>query len=123
MGGARWRRTPVIPRAIRRFKRPGKKLQEDLATLQMNQFLAQVSQAHPDEFIVMVVDGASSHRSQELRVPENILLHRLPGYAPELNPQEHVWDELARSESMDAVVGQLEAGLPQMAAHTQACEA
>src|ERR1017187_6483681 len=25
MGGARWRRTRVIPRAIRKFKRPGKK--------------------------------------------------------------------------------------------------
>src|SRR5450756_392141 len=33
MGGARWRRTRVIPRAIRRFKRRGKKLPEDLAAL------------------------------------------------------------------------------------------
>lgn len=96
-------------------------------TVQMNQFLSQVSQAHSDEYIVMVVDGASSHRSLELQVPENIRLHRLPGYSPELNPQEHVWDEIREKEfpnrvfaSMDAVVSQLEAGLPRLAANTQA---
>jgi len=38
-------------------------------TEQMNQFLAQVSQTHSDELIVMIVDGASSHRSTELRIP------------------------------------------------------
>jgi transposase len=25
-------------------------------------------------------------------------LHRLPGYSPELNPQEHLWDELREKE-------------------------
>lgn len=96
-------------------------------TEQMNQFLVQVSEAHPEEFIVMIVDGASSHRSQELRIPENIRLHRLPGYSPELNPQEHVWDELREKEfpnrvfeSMAGVVGQLKEGLPRMAANTPA---
>ena len=61
---------------------------------QINQFLLQVSKAQPDAFIVMILDGASSHRSGDLRIPENIRLHRLPGYSPQLNPQEHVWDEL-----------------------------
>jgi len=28
----------------------------------------------------------------------NIRLHRLPGYSPELNPQEHLWDELREKE-------------------------
>lgn len=94
---------------------------------QMNQFLKQVSQAHREEFIVMAVNGASSHRSQELEIPENIRLHRLPGYSPELNPQEHIWDELREKEfpnrvfeSMKRVVSQLETGLPRMAADTQA---
>ena len=63
-------------------------------TEQMGTFLAQVSAAHPEDFIVMVVDGASSHVAKALVVPENIRLHRLPGYSPELNPQEHLWDEL-----------------------------
>ena len=93
----------------------------------MNQFLEQVSQAHLDEFIVMVVDGASSRRSKELRIPENIRLHRLPGDSPELNPQEHVWDELREKEfpnrvfnSMEAVINQLKTGLPRLAADTKA---
>ena len=93
-------------------------------TEQMNLFLAQVSQAHPDEFIFMVVDGASSHRSMELQIPENMQLHRLPGYSPELNPQEHVWDEVREKEfpnrvfdSMEGVLGQLESGMTRLAAN------
>ena len=103
------------------------KISEKMNTEQMNLFLEQVSKAHPDEFIVMVVDGASSHRSQALKIPENIRLHRLPGYSPELNPQEHVWDELREKEfpnrvfeSMEAVINQLETGLPRMAGDAKA---
>jgi hypothetical protein len=58
----------------------------------------------------------------DLWLPKNIRLHRLPGYAPELNPQEHVWDELREKEfpkrvfeSMGDVVRQLAAGLPRLA--------
>lgn len=46
----------------------------------MGIFLAQVSAAHPKGFIVMVVDGDSSHVAKALVVPENIRLHRLPPY-------------------------------------------
>jgi hypothetical protein len=92
-------------------------------TEQMGTFLAQVSAAHPEDFIVMVVDGASSHVAKPLGVPENIRLHRLPGYSPELNPQEHLWDELRAKEfpnrvfsDMAGVVRTLETGLPRLAA-------
>ena len=44
--------------------------------------------------MLMVVDGASSDVSKDLVIPENIRLLRLPPYARELNPQEHVWDEV-----------------------------
>jgi len=88
----------------------------------MGQFLTQVSAAHPDDFIVMIVDGASSHVAKALVVPENIRLYRLPPYAPELNPQEHLWDELREKEfpnrvfeDMTGVIKQLEAGLPRLA--------
>ena len=100
------------------------KLCPNMNTERMNEFLLQVSQAHPEDFILMILDGASSHRSQELRVPENMRLHRLPGYSPELNPQEHVWDELREKEfpnrvfdSLEGVVSQLEAGLPRLASN------
>jgi DDE superfamily endonuclease len=88
-------------------------------TEQMRTFLAQVSAAHPDDFIVMVVDGASSHVANALGVPENIRLHRLPGYSPGLNPQEHLWDEIREKEfpnrvfsDMARVARTLETGLP-----------
>lgn len=96
-------------------------------TEQMSQFLQQVSRAHGGEFIVMILDGASSHKSHDLKIPENICFHRLPGYSPELNPQEHVWDELREKEfpnrvfdSMAGVLTQLEAGLPRLAADPRA---
>ena len=90
----------------------------------MTAFLAQVSAAHKDEFMLMVVDGASSHVSKGLVVPENIRLLRLPPYAPELNPQEHVWDEVREKEfpnrvfaDLPGVIRRLEAGLPRLAAN------
>ena len=92
-------------------------------TVRMGEYLAQVQQAHADEFIVMVVDGAGSHVSKELVVPENIPLPRLPPYAPELNPQEHVWDEIREKEfpnrvfaDLASVTRQLKQGLPRLAA-------
>lgn len=93
-------------------------LSEKMNTGQMNGFLLQVSEAHPDEFVVMVLDGASSHKSKELVVPENIRLLPLPAYSPELNPQEHIWDELREKafpnsvlDHMDLVVQRLKGGM------------
>ncbi|MBK8202550.1 MAG: IS630 family transposase [Bdellovibrionales bacterium] len=43
---------------------------------------------------VMVVDGAGWHSAEELTVPKNITLLRLPPYSPELNPIEQVWGYL-----------------------------
>jgi len=92
-------------------------------TESMGEFLTQVALADLGEFIVMVVDRASSHVPKELAVPENIRLLRLPPYASELNPQEHVWDEIRGKEfpnrvfsDLASVIGQLERGLPQLAA-------
>jgi len=41
--------------------------------------------------IILVVDGAGSHRSQELVVPEGLHLLTLPPYSPELQPAEKLW--------------------------------
>lgn len=102
------------------------RLCREMNTARMSEFLTQVSQAHPSDFIVMVLDGASSHKAKELLLPENIRLLPLPPYAPELNPQEHVWDELREKEfpnrvfdQLDAVIRQLEQGLPRLAADTE----
>jgi putative transposase len=98
-------------------------LSEKMNTTQMAAFLSQVSQAHPQEFIVMVLDGASSHITKELIVPENIRLIRLPGYSPELNPQEHIWDEVREKafpnlvlDQMALVIDRLKTGMGGLAA-------
>jgi len=94
----------------------------EMNTMRMGEFLDQISRAHSTEFILMILDGASSHKAKDLPVPENIRLVPLPAYAPELNPQEHVWDELREKEfpnrvfhHLDAVVKQLQHGLPRLA--------
>jgi DDE superfamily endonuclease len=99
---------------------------ERMNTEHMAKYLAQVSAAHAREFIVMIVDGASSHVAKDLSIPENIRLVRLPPYAPELNPQEHLWDELREKEfpnrvyaDLESVTHQLEEGLMRLAANTK----
>jgi hypothetical protein len=101
-------------------------LSSKMNTLQMKAFLSQVSAAHPEEFILMIVDGASSHKSKDLEIPENLRLIRLPAYSPELNPQEHVWDDLREkafpnyvSANMDQVIAGLKQGLGEMSGDAQ----
>jgi transposase len=84
----------------------------------MQLFLNEIAARYPNENIVMVLDGAGWHRSQELELPENMRTVFLPPYSPELNPQEHVWDELREKffhnrafDSMDSLEIQLENGL------------
>lgn len=101
-------------------------LSEKMNTARMADFLLQVSQAHPQDFIIMVLDGASSHKAKELSVPENVRLIRLPGYSPELNPQEHIWDEVREKafpnlvlDQMALVVERLKNGMTALAADKQ----
>jgi transposase len=60
----------------------------------MRVFLTEVASRYPFENIVMVVDGAGWHKSKAFEMPTNLRLLFLPPYSPELNPQEHIWDEL-----------------------------
>jgi transposase len=54
--------------------------------------------------LLVIWDGASIHRCQALKEflskggAKRIHLERLPGYAPELNPQEGVWNLLKRRD-------------------------
>ena len=54
--------------------------------------------------LLVIWDGASIHRAKEVKdflkrgAAKRLHLERLPGYAPELNPQEGVWNLLKRSE-------------------------
>ncbi len=80
----------------------------------MSVFLAEVSRRHAEEFIVMVLDGAGWHKARRLPVPANMRLLSLPPWSPQLNPVEHVWDEIREKwfanrvfDSMNAVEEQL----------------
>jgi transposase len=97
---------------------------DKMDTDSMTRFLDQLGEAHHDQFIVMVLDGASSHRSKELKIPDNVSLIPLPPYSPELNPAEQIWNVLRRDhfanrvfDSLDAATKQAEHGLARMAAN------
>ncbi len=84
----------------------------------MGLFLAELSARYPDDNIVMVLDGAGWHKSQSMPIPSNIRLISLPPYSPELNPVEHLWDELREKhfhnhafDSLEALEEQLVTGL------------
>ena len=62
------------------------------------QFLEQLirSRTRP---LILIVDGASFHRSKQVRRfvcrhRHQLRLHFLPPYSPERNPDEHVWEEI-----------------------------
>lgn len=54
--------------------------------------------------LLIIWDGASIHRSQAIKsflaagATERIWLERLPGYAPDLNPDEGIWHHLKHVE-------------------------
>jgi transposase len=60
----------------------------------MQIFLDEIASRYPNDNVVMVLDGAGWHKSKGLCLPGNLRLLFLPPYSPELNPQEHLWDEL-----------------------------
>ena len=87
----------------------------------MSLFLAEVARRHPREFIFMVLDGAGWHRAGDLIIPEQMRLYSLPARSPELNPAEHVWEELREKwmhnrlfHSQEEVEQQLMCGLAEL---------
>ena len=80
----------------------------------MNVFLHEMAKTYPDDELLLVCDGARWHRSNGLKIPENIHLTFIPPYTPEMNPIEQIWKELRkrgfRNEaftSLDKVIGRL----------------
>src|SRR5580698_6498885 len=47
-------------------------------------FLETLAKKYPRQLILLFVDGAGNHQSDDLEVPCNIMLHVLPPYSPEL---------------------------------------
>lgn len=87
----------------------------------MSVFLEHTARQFPEEFCIMVLDGAGWHRAKALRVPQTMALVLLPPYSPELNPVEHIWDHVRENalknkafESLDDVVDALCSGLKRL---------
>jgi transposase len=80
----------------------------EASTAMMNLFLEQVSQTFSKYFIIMQVDQAGGHNAKDLTIPENIRLILQPAYSPELNPVEHIWDELREKHFYNRIFSSLE---------------
>jgi hypothetical protein len=62
----------------------------NLRTMQL--YLDDFAATLPTDVVALIVlDGATWHRSAKLIVPDNLRLVFLPPYTPELNPAEHLW--------------------------------
>ena len=90
-------------------------------TEMMNIFLQHVSNTFSAYFIVVQIDQAGWHDSKDLVIPDNIRLISQPAYSPELNPVEHIWEELREKDlpnrafsSLDAVIDALCDGLQRL---------
>ncbi|HGR9154843.1 TPA: transposase, partial [Streptococcus pneumoniae] len=62
----------------------------------MNAFLEELSQAYPDDYLLLVMDHAIWHKSSILKIPTNIGFTFIPPYTPEMNPIEQVWKEIRK---------------------------
>jgi transposase len=62
-------------------------------------FLEELSKKYPDHHLLLVLDGAPSHRSEQIVPPENVSFLRLPPRSPELDPVERWFEEFRRSLS------------------------
>lgn len=75
----------------------------------MQVFIDEVASRHPEDRIIMILDGAGWHTSRLLTVPDNIRLIPLPPYSPELNPTEYLWDELREKSFHNRVFNSIDA--------------
>ncbi len=86
----------------------------DMYSDTMSLFLEEVSSRYPNEYILMVMDGAPCHRAGTLIIPDNIKILQLPPYSPQLNPVENFWAEVREKwfancvfKDMEAVISRL----------------
>lgn len=72
--------------------------------------LKKLTKLYPEKKICLIWDNARWHKGKELRKElhkgeslENVHLINFPPYAPDVNPQEHVWKYVKDQISNDTV--------------------
>ena len=65
-----------------------------LETETMQIFMDEFIKTDPESLPLILIDKASSHTTEKLKVAENIVFIFLPACSPELNPIERFWKEL-----------------------------
>jgi len=65
----------------------------------LGMFMSELSKRYPDHHLLIVLDGAPSHRSEQFERPANMSFLGLPRYSPELDPAERWFLEFRRSLS------------------------
>jgi putative transposase len=80
----------------------------------MNLFLKKLSEAYPEDYILLACDRAAWHRANGLNIPANIELFFLPPATPEMNPIEQIWKEIRKRgfrneifQTLDKVIDRL----------------
>jgi transposase len=69
------------------------------STIPQQQPLIHYPKTYPEHHLLIVLDGAPSHRSEQIVHPENVSLIMLPPYSLELDPAERWFEEFRRKLS------------------------
>ncbi len=57
----------------------------------LGNYLSLLSEKYNDELLIIQMDNAPGHCSDELEIPDNIIILYQPPYCPEVNPIERLW--------------------------------
>jgi len=63
-------------------------------------FLKDFSKQNSTELKIIIIDNAGFHACQNISIPKNIILIRIPPYSPELNPAEKIWQWMKSKVAM-----------------------
>jgi hypothetical protein len=77
-------------------------------------FLEELSNRYPDDYLLLICDGAACHQMNSRTLPDNVMMATLSAYCSDLKPCENLWDDIRETffrnrvfKSMDALEDQL----------------